>query len=329
MSLLEIRNLRTHVTAPGGVARAVDGVDLVLGSGETVGVVGESGSGKTMLALSILGLLPEGKGGMLPGSSIRYRGEELIGAGKGRLREIRGGEIAMVFQEPMTSLNPTFTVGDQIREAVELHQGMRGAEAVEETVRLMREVGIPDPEERLRSYPHEFSGGMRQRVVIGMALAGEPSILIADEPTTALDVTIEAQILKLLKNLQARLRMGLLLISHDLAVVSRMCERTVILYGGRVVEAGPTEEILARPKHPYTRGLMGSRLSIDDRREAPRPIPGEVPEAVNWPRGCRFHPRCSEARSRCRVEEPVLLSVGEVGAEEVRCWLFEGGGGES
>jgi len=340
VSLLEIRKLRTHMRAPGGPARAVDGVDLFLAEGEAVGLVGESGSGKTLLALSILRLLPEGSGSILPGSSIRFRGEELVGMGAKRLREIRGGEVAMIFQEPMTCLNPVFTVGNQILEAVELHRLLGRDAAKEEMLRLLGEVGIPDPEARAGSYPHQLSGGMRQRAMIAMALAGEPSLLLADEPTTALDVTIEAQILQLLKKVQARLGMGLLLISHDLSVVSRVCERIVILYGGKVVEAGPTQEILEAPKHPYTRGLMGSRLSFDDRRRTLRPIPGEVPEATDWPRGCRFHPRCPVALDRCRREEPPLLRMTErKGAAEVRggasrlgrgvrCWLLaeeEGG----
>ena len=324
MSLLEIRGLRTHLAVLDGTARAVDGVDLAVGQGETVGVVGESGSGKTLLALSILGLLPPGEGGILPGSSIRLRGEELVGMKKGRLQKIRGSEIAMVFQEPMTSLNPVFTVGSQIKEAVELHQKIKGRKAEEETLRLMRDVGIPDPELRMGSYPHQFSGGMRQRIMIAMALAGEPAVLIADEPTTALDVTTESQILDLLAGLQARLEMALLFISHDLGVVARVCDRVVILYGGRVVESGPTEEVLNAPKHPYTRGLVGSRLSVHDRRKALRPIAGEVPEATNWPGGCRFHPRCPEVLSRCRKGEPGSFSPEGDGAREVRCWLFEG-----
>jgi oligopeptide/dipeptide ABC transporter ATP-binding protein len=323
MSLLEIKDLRTHIRAQGETARALDGVELALGEGETVGLVGESGSGKTMLALSILGLLPGRDGGILPGSSIRFRGEELVGLDKSRLRAIRGGEISMIFQEPMTSLNPVFTVGNQIREAVELHRPLRGTDAVAETVRLLGEVGIPDPERRLKDYPHEFSGGMRQRVMIAMALAGEPALLIADEPTTALDVTIEAQILELLREVQVRLGMGLMFISHDLGLVSRICERMVVLYGGRVVEAGSTKDILAAPRHPYTRGLMGSRLSLDDRRKSPRPIAGEVPEATHWPRGCRFHPRCSEVVSLCPRKEPELETVG---GREVRCWLYSASG---
>jgi len=336
VSLLEIRKLRTHIRTAGGTARAVDGVDLLLEEGEAVGLVGESGSGKTLLALSILGLLPEGGEAILPGSSIRFRGEELVGMGAKRLREIRGGEVAMIFQEPMTSLNPVFSVGNQILEAVELHRPLNRDAAKEEMLRLLGEVGIPDPEARAGSYPHQLSGGMRQRAMIAMALAGEPSLLVADEPTTALDVTIEAQILQLLKRFQARMGMGLLLISHDLNVVSRVCERIVILYGGKVVEVGPTQKILEAPTHPYTRGLMGSRLSFDDRRRTLRPIPGEVPEATDWPRGCRFHPRCPEVMDRCRREEPRLLpgterkGAAEVqggapsAGREVRCWLLAG-----
>ena len=334
MSLLEIRDLRAHIQTPVGAARAVDGVDMCLEEGEAVGLVGESGSGKTLLALSIIGLLPEGSGTILPGSSIRLRGEELVGTGGKRLREVRGGEVAMVFQEPMTSLNPVFTAGNQILEAVELHRPLNRRAARAEMLRLLEEVGIPNPEARAGSYPHQLSGGMRQRVMIAMALAGEPSLLVADEPTTALDVTIQAQILQLLKRAQAQLGMGLLLISHDFSVVSRVCERIVILYGGKVVEAGPTREILETPKHPYTRGLLGSRLSVDDRRRKLRPIPGEVPEATDWPPGCRFHPRCPEALDRCRREEPKLLpwtgrlGTGEVqggvpgAGREARCWLL-------
>ncbi len=334
MSLLEIQDLRVHLRTQGGTARAVDGVDFSLEEGESVGLVGESGSGKTILALSILGLLPQGSGTILPEGSIRFRGEELVGMDRNRLREIRGGEVAMVFQEPMTSLNPVFTVGSQIQEAVELHRPLGRGAAQAETLRLLQEVGIPDAGARAASYPHQLSGGMRQRAMIAMALAGEPSLLVADESTTALDVTIQAQILKLFKSVQTRLGMGLLLISHDLSVVSRVCDRILILYGGRVVESGPTREILEAPKHPYTRGLLGSRLSIDDRRRTLRPIPGEVPEATDWPPGCRFHPRCQEVLDRCRREEPSLLpmaeSQGAVEAQggvpgtgrEARCWLL-------
>jgi len=324
VSLLEIQGLGAYIDVRGGTARAVDGVDLVVEEGEAVGLVGESGSGKTMLALSILGLLPAGSGRLLPGSSIRLRGKELVRMDRKGIRKVRGGEIAMIFQEPMTSLNPVYTVGNQIQEAVELHKpSLRGA-SWKEALRLLEEVGIPDSASRAKHYPHQLSGGMRQRAMIAMALAGDPSLLVADEPTTALDVTTEVQILNLLKGAQARLGMGMLLISHDLGVVSRICDRVVILYGGKVVEAGPTSAVLGAPKHPYTRGRMGSRLSLDDRRGALRPIPGEVPEATDWPVGCRFHPRCSEVSDQCRVREPDLSRVGEW---TTRCWLFPQGKG--
>jgi len=319
MSLLEIRNLRAHVPTPSGLAQAVDGVDLKLEEGEALGIVGESGSGKSILALSILGLQPGGRQTLQEGSSIRLRGQELVGMDREGLRKVRGGEVAMVFQEPMTSLNPVFTVGNQIRETLRLHRELPSAAAAQEAVNLLREVGIPGPEAMVHAHPHQLSGGMRQRVMIAMALAGDPSLLVADEPTTALDVTIQLQILELLKGIRQRRSMALLLISHDLSVVARVCERVMVLYGGKVVEAGPTAEVLKRPRHPYTRGLLGSRLSLRDRRRTLRPIAGEVPEATRWPSGCRFHPRCPEALDRCSGQEPDLQALN---GSEVGCWLF-------
>jgi oligopeptide/dipeptide ABC transporter ATP-binding protein len=327
VSLLEIRDLRSVIRTPDGEARAVDGVDLTVERGEAVGLVGESGSGKTALALSILGLLPRESGRILPGSSIRFRGEELVGMDARGLRRIRGGAVAMVPQEPMSSLNPVFTVGDQIREAMKAHGAPDGRGRRVEVIRLLREVGIPDPEERARAYPHQLSGGMRQRAMIAMALAGRPELLVADEPTSALDVTVQTQILDLLTVLQGRLGMALLVISHDLGVVARVCQRVVVFYAGRIMETGPTREILTKPRHPYTRGLLGSRLSMKDRRRVVRPIPGEVPESVAWPEGCRFHPRCREAWDRCGQEEPGLVEIGPgspAGARNARCWLFSG-----
>jgi peptide/nickel transport system ATP-binding protein len=342
MSLLEIRQLRSVIRTPDGEARVVDGVDLTVRRGEAVGLVGESGSGKTALALSILGLLPRGTGRILPGSSIRLRGEELVGMGEGGLRRIRGGAAAMVFQEPMTALNPVFTLGAQILEVLRVHGDLNRSERRAEVVRLLREVGIPDPEERAGAYPHQLSGGMRQRAAIAMALAGRPELLIADEPTSALDVSVQAQILDLLARLQARHGMALLLISHDLEAVARVCQQVVVFYAGKVMESGPVSDVLARPKHPYTRGLLGSRLSLRDRRRQLRPIPGEVPEPESWPEGCRFHPRCAEAWDLCRREEPGLKGMrgspggerplegaeaGE-GASHQRCWLAMREGGE-
>jgi peptide/nickel transport system ATP-binding protein len=319
---------------------AVDGVDLSIQSGEAVGLVGESGSGKTVLALSVLGLLPEGSGSILPGSSVRLRGEELVGVDERRLREVRGGEIAMVFQEPMTSLNPVLTIGKQIGEVLEIHRSLRDSEMRGETVRLLAEVGIPDPAERVEAFPHQLSGGMRQRAMIAMAVAGEPALLVADEPTTALDSTLQAQILDLLQDLKQRLGMALLLVSHDLVAVSRICQRVVVLYGGRVMEAGPIPEVLGNPAHPYTRALLAARPTLQE-RGAMVPIPGEVPEATCWPAGCRFHPRCPETMDRCRSEEPELVTLSASQPREtglptanggdrvVRCWLSrdgEGGG---
>ena len=346
MSLLEIQSLRSWVNTPDGVARAVDGVDLTVESGETVGVVGESGSGKTLLALSIVGLLPEPGGHILPGSSLRFRGEELLGDGGKGMRQIRGKGVAMVFQEPMTSLNPVLTAGAQIREALSLHRGMKGKVALEQATRLLKEVGLPDPEIHLEAYPHQLSGGMRQRVMLAMALAGDPELLVADEPTTALDPTIQAQILALLEGVCRRRGMSLLLISHDLGAVAGVCRRVVVLYGGRVMEEGPTREVLTRPLHPYTRGLLRSRPSMESRDALLEPIPGDVPEATAWPRGCRFHPRCAHAWDQCRKGEPELRDVeapreegppaepgeGEVGARErrarrARCWLVAEEGG--
>jgi len=346
MTLLEIRNLRTYLGTPSGSARAVDGVDLSLREGESIGIVGESGSGKSLLALSVLGLLPTGVGRIQDGSSVRFRGRELVGAGEGAWRRVRGREVAMVFQEPMTSLNPVFTVGNQIREVLSQHRGLEGRAAASETARLLREVGIPEAELRMRWYPHQLSGGMRQRAMIAMALAGEPALLIADEPTTALDLTLQTQILALLKKLQADRGMAMILISHDLRVVARVCETVYVMYAGRMVERGPAAELFKNPKHPYTRGLLGSRLSIRDRRSHLRPIPGEVPDAVTWPEGCRFRPRCPEAAQVCHGEPELTVleaagpngstssresveGVGEDREWAARCWFPAGpdGGG--
>jgi oligopeptide/dipeptide ABC transporter ATP-binding protein len=326
MILLRIRDLRTWISTLDGVARAVDGVDLDVGEGEAVGVVGESGSGKSMLALSVPGLLPRPGGRIVPGSSIRFRGRELVGASEAEVRRIRGGEVAMVFQEPMTSLNPVFTVGSQVRESLELHRGLKGRAGREEGARLLEEVGIPEPGRRLDAYPHQLSGGMRQRVMIAMALAGDPDLLIADEPTTALDTTVQAQILDLLDEVRRLRGMALLLVSHDLATVGRVCERMVVMYGGRIMEEGSTDLLLTSPAHPYTRGLLASRPARGEGGRVLEPIPGEVPEATDWPGGCRFHPRCLHAWDLCREREPELPGATS-GGPRFRCWLREEGGG--
>jgi oligopeptide/dipeptide ABC transporter ATP-binding protein len=333
--LLRVRDLKTYfVTEQGrGTARAVDGVSFEVQPGETLGIVGESGCGKTVTSLSILRLIPEPPGHIRPGSFIEFEGRNLLTLEPRDLRAIRGNQIAMVFQEPMTSLNPVFTVGDQIAEAAILHQGLSRAAGRARAIEMLKLVGIPDPEERVDHYPHQMSGGMRQRVMIAMALVCRPKLLIADEPTTALDVTIQAQILELLDRLQAELGMAVMLITHDLGVVAGSADRVVVMYAGQVVEQAPTPELFARPLHPYTEGLLASVPRLDAPPAGARAggrlhsIPGQVPAATAWPSGCRFHPRCPYAWDRCRAEEPPLLDVpgsggAEPGSHTVRCWLL-------
>jgi peptide/nickel transport system ATP-binding protein len=320
--LLRIRDLRTYfVTDRGsGTARAVDGVSLDLFPGETLGVVGESGCGKTVLSLSILRLVPEPPGHIRPGSLIEFEGRNLLTLAPRDLRAVRGNRIAMIFQEPMTSLNPVLTIGDQVAEAAIVHQRLSRKAARIRAIELLRQVGIPEPEERTDHYPHQLSGGMRQRVMIAMALICHPQILIADEPTTALDVTIQAQILELLERLQRELGMAVLLITHDLGVVAGTTDRVVVMYAGQVVETAPTRDLFARPQHPYTEGLMESIPRLDRPRARLHSIPGSVPAATAWPPGCRFHPRCPYAWDKCRTEEPPLLESGTPG-HTARCWL--------
>jgi oligopeptide/dipeptide ABC transporter ATP-binding protein len=311
--VLAIENLRTRFDLEAGTVRPVDGVSFSISRGETVGLVGESGAGKSMTALSVLGLVPP-PGRIEEGSRIRYtspaggEGMELVGAGEAALRALRGDRVAMIFQEPMTSLNPVQRVGAQIDEALRLHRGLDGVAARERSIGLLGEVGVPEPEARYRAYPHELSGGMRQRVMIAMALACEPDVLIADEPTTALDVTIQAQILDLLEDLQERHGMAILLVTHDLAVVAEVCDRVLVMYGGRLVESGSVSEVFANPLHPYTRGLMDS-LPTGDGRPL-RPIEGRVPAAGEWTAGCRFAPRCRWASDRC-AESQELVTVDQ------------------
>ena len=328
--LLRVRDLKTYfVTEQGsGTARAVDGVSFEVHPGETLGIVGESGCGKTVTSLSILRLIPEPPGHIRPGSFIEFEGRNLLTLAPKELRAIRGNQIAMVFQEPMTSLNPVFTAGDQIGEAAVVHQGLSRKAARRRAIDMLRLVGIPDPEERVDHYPHQLSGGMRQRVMIAMALICHPKLLIADEPTTALDVTIQAQILELLDRLQADLGMAVMLITHDLGVVAGSADRVIVMYAGQIVEQASTVELFARPLHPYSEGLMASVPRIDapprQRHGRLHTIPGQVPAATAWPPGCRFHPRCPYAWDRCRQEEPPLLDAGtgEPGTHTVRCWLL-------
>ena len=319
MSLLQVQDLRTYFHTDGGVARAVDGVSLYVDQGEVVGVVGESGSGKSVTALSIMGLVPE-PGRVEEGSRITLGGRELTTLPAAEMRAIRGSELAMIFQEPMTSLNPVFPVGDQVAESLRFHQGLKKGPALERAVELLRQVGIPDPAARGDEYPHQLSGGMRQRVMIAMALANEPSLLIADEPTTALDVTIQAQILELLLVLREELGMGVLLITHDLGVVAETCDRVVVMYGGQVVEEGAVVDVFRHPAHPYTRGLMSAVPRPDRRGRELAVIPGTVPPPTAWPDGCRFHPRCPYAWEPCQ-ELPDLMAVGP--GQKARCRLVQ------
>jgi peptide/nickel transport system ATP-binding protein len=316
--LLSVRDLRSWFYTDQGIAKAVDGVSFDVHAGETLGIVGESGCGKTVTSLSVLGLLPQPPARIEDGSSIRLGGEELIGCGERRMRALRGNEISMIFQEPMSSLNPVYSVGNQISEALRLHRGMGRKAARAEAIRLLAEVGMPEPERRVDEYPHQLSGGMRQRVMIAMALSCEPRLLIADEPTTALDVTIQAQILELLAELRGRRGMAVLLITHDLGVIAEVCDRVVVMYAGQVVETGSVHEIFADPRHPYTRGLLDSLPSVDDPGRRLSAIPGTVPSPTHWPEGCRFRERCPLAGEGCEVAQD-LVPVGARG-RSARCW---------
>jgi oligopeptide/dipeptide ABC transporter ATP-binding protein len=315
--LLQVTDLRTHFATEDGVVRAVDGVSLEVRAGETLALVGESGSGKSVTALSILRLVPEPPGRIV-GGQVRFRGRDLLALSPAEMRRIRGREISMVFQEPMTSLNPVFTCGEQVAEVLVQHERLGRREAGARSIELLRMVGIPAPEQRAREYPHQLSGGQRQRVMIAMALACGPALLIADEPTTALDVTIQAQILDLLRRLQQELGMAVLLITHDLGVVAETADRVSVVYAGQVVEACDVRALFRRTRHPYTAGLLASLPRLGERGARLRVIPGQVPDAARFPAGCRFHPRCPAAIERCRSEEPPLERVE--GEHFARCW---------
>ncbi len=308
--LLEIVDLVTEFRTERGVLRAVDGVSLTIPRGTTVGVVGESGCGKSVTALSVMRLVVDPPG-RITGGRILYDGRDLLTLSERQMRAIRGNQISMIFQEPMTSLNPVFTVGDQVAEAIRLHQRKSRREAMALAGEMLGLVGIPAPNQRLRDYPHQLSGGMRQRVMIAMALACRPDLLIADEPTTALDVTIQAQILDLLARLQRELGMSVLLITHDLGVIAETCEQVVVMYAGRVVERADTRALFATPRHPYTVGLLASVPSyLDARRDRLQEIPGLVPDLIDLPPGCKFYDRCPRARDQCREREPALRPLG-------------------
>lgn len=315
--LLELVNLRTYLHTSRGIIKAVDGVDIEIGHGEKVGLVGESGSGKSMTARSILRLLPEPPA-KVEGGQVLYRGLDLLSIPEAEMRKIRGSEIAMVFQDPMSYLNPTMRIGDQILEAVLLHRkGNHSEVVVEEALTL---VGLPPASGIKKRYPHELSGGMRQRVLLAIALACRPSLLIADEPTTALDVTIQAQILDLLDKLTKELNMSLLLITHDLGIVAELCERVYVMYAGQIVEGATTLDLFTKPAHPYTRGLLKGMLSINEFKRELQTIKGSVPDLSSPPKGCRFHPRCPEVMPICQME-PRVFTQGK--GHTVLCWLYQ------
>ena len=318
--LLHVSDLRTYFHTHAGVAKAVDGVSFSVEEGETLGLVGESGCGKTVTALSVMALVPDPPGEVVEGSSIRFDGEELVGASESTMRALRGNDISLIFQEPMTSLNPVFSVGSQIVETLRLHRAMGKREASETAVQLLEEVGLPDPGRRVHEYPHQLSGGMCQRVMIAMALSCEPRLLIADEPTTALDVTTQAQILELLSELQRKRGMAVLLISHDLGVVAGFCDRVAVMYAGQIVEEGSAEHIFRDARHPYTQALLGSLPGRLPKGIPLAAIPGTVPSPVRWPHGCRFHERCAQVLERCAEDPPGLFRDDEA-KRSARCWL--------
>ncbi|QWU16518.1 oligopeptide/dipeptide ABC transporter, ATP-binding protein, C-terminal domain-containing protein [Paenibacillus sophorae] len=318
--LLEVSGLRTEFKTSGGMIRAVDGVDLRIKKGETLGIVGESGCGKSITSLSIMQLLPP-KIGRISAGEIRFEGRDLLKASRREMRGIRGNRIAMIFQEPMTSLNPVFKIGKQISEAARYHLKIGKKEAWKRSVEMLTKVGIPRPEKIADQYPHQLSGGMRQRVMIAMAMICNPKLLIADEPTTALDVTIQAQILDLMRELQETEGTSILMITHDLGVVAEMCDRVVIMYAGQVVEETDVATLFSSPKHPYTQGLLASLPQLAGDADRLQSIPGQVPNPLHMPSGCRFAPRCPHRFERCEQAEPQLLE--DEAGHSCRCFLYE------
>ncbi len=319
MPLLEVKNLKTQFFTQDGVVKAVDGVSFYVDQGETLGIVGESGCGKSVSVLSVMRLIPQPPGKIVDGEVI-FEGQDLLKLSDDDIRKVRGNKIAMVFQDPMTSLNPVLTIGRQIGEALELHMGMSKEEARKRSAELLSMVGIPEAASRLDDYPHQFSGGMRQRAMIAMALACNPQLLIADEPTTALDVTIQAQILDLVKRLRDEIGMAIIWITHDLGVVAGLADRMMVMYAGHVVEEAPVKEMYADPRHPYTIGLLGSLPRLDEARaERLQSIEGLPPDLISLPPGCPFEPRCVYAIEQCRLERPSLQPVAP--RHTVACWV--------
>lgn len=322
-TLLSIQNLSTHFFTQQGLVKAVQDVSFDIPSGQTIAVVGESGCGKSVTALSVLRLIPDPPGKIVSGK-ILFKEQNLLDFNESQMRAIRGNDIAMIFQEPMTSLNPVFTIGNQIVEAISLHQGIRGRQAWDLAVEMLSKVGIADPARRVEEYPHQMSGGMRQRAMIAMALSCSPNLLIADEPTTALDVTIQAQILELLNQLQRESRMSIMLITHDLGVVAETAKTVVVMYASRIAEKASAEALFAEPLHPYTQGLLRSLPRLGEHRKRLEVIGGSVPNPLAFPSGCKFHPRCPIGCNdkRCQTQEPVLKEVSP--GRCVACWYAKG-----
>jgi oligopeptide/dipeptide ABC transporter ATP-binding protein len=319
--LLELKQLQTYFFSAQGtrVVKAVDGVSLTLAEGETLGIVGESGSGKTVTSLSILRLLPTAA--RIVGGEILFAGENLLHKSERQMQQVRGSQITMILQDPMMSLNPLFTIGEQIAEPLRVHRGVRGSSLAERIKELLRGVRIPSPEVRMREYPHQMSGGMRQRIVGAISISCEPRLIIADEPTTSLDVTIQAQYLQLLKDLQQRVGLAMIFITHNIGIVAKMCDTVGVMYAGRLVERAPVRTIFNRPAHPYTEALLHAIPKLTDRSERLWSIEGQPPDLANLPPGCAFHPRCPKAEDRCRREVPPEFRVGE--GHMTRCWLWE------
>lgn len=315
--LLEVSNLKTYFYTAEGIIPAVNGVDLEVGEKETLGLVGESACGKSVTALSIMRLIPSPAGKIVQGK-IDFKGENLLDLEEIEMRKIRGAKISMIFQDPLVSLNPVYTIGNQIEEAIILHQKLKKREAREKALEMLNLVGITSPRERLNSYPHQLSGGMGQRAMIAMALSSNPSLLIADEPTTALDVTIQAQILDLLQKLKEEREMSIILITHDLSIIAEVADSVAVMYAGKIVEHAEVREIFKRPKHPYTKGLLDSIPQLTERKERLKVIEGNVPNPLNLPSGCKFHPRCPLSDKKCRKEEPPLEE--KESGHWARCW---------
>ncbi|KEO84863.1 ABC transporter ATP-binding protein [Tumebacillus flagellatus] len=316
-TILEIQNLKTQFHGENRVIPAVDGISFSLQKGETLGVVGESGCGKSVTSLSIMRLLA--KGAKIAEGRIHFNGRDLLSLSEAQMRSVRGNEIAMIFQEPMTSLNPVYTIGKQLSEMTMLHRGYSKKQALDHAVEMLKKVNIPRPEKIVHEYPHQLSGGMRQRVMIAMAMSCDPDVLIADEPTTALDVTIQAQILDLMRDLRDRQSTSILLITHDLGVVAEMCDRVIVMYAGQVVEAADVNSLFERPAHPYTQGLMRSIPKVDADLDRLESIPGSVPLPGSVRQGCRFASRCEQAHDKCLSDTPPLFELGE--GRQSRCWL--------